>query len=506
MSPEELAGTRSHRSPEGPASNPHLDDHHRRTLPLDSAGVEEFGVVPWPALMRRRLAERVGLDRRWAILLVVLSGLFTVGFTITILAVSLPTIADDVDSTVATMSWTITGPMLAFGVVGPAYGKLGDLFGHKRVFVMGLLGAGVFAGLTAVAWNASSVIAFRVLSATAGAATGPATMAYINRTFAPEERVKPLSYWSFVNAGAPVLGVVAGAPLVESIGWRAIFLIQAPLCLVGAVLAVRLLPDTERSPGVRFDLAGSLTLGLGAATLLAGISQGPSWGWSSTSTIGCLVAGGLLILSFVAVERRVAEPLMPLRWSRTRNVILPVSTMTLQNFAYMGGFLLAPQVLQQVMDYSTERTSFVVIARPLTFALVAPLAGYLTVRIGERVSGVSGTFLVALSMMAFVLVDTDSSAWLVVTALMLSGAGVGVSGPALTSLVANAVDQSDLGVAGAMQQLMAQLGAVLGAVVMTTVQQANVDEVSGYHAAFAVSAVVAMAGAVCAMFVRPTPR
>lgn len=492
--------------PEGPPSNPHLDDHHRRTLPLDSAGVEEVGVVPWPSLMRRRLAERVGLDRRWAILIVVLSGLFTVGFTITILAVSLPRIADDLDSSVATMSWTITGPMLAFGVVGPAYGKLGDLYGHKRVFVMGLLGAGVFAGLTAVAWSPASVIAFRVLSATAGAATGPATMAYINRIFAPEERVKPLSYWSFVNAGAPVLGVVAGAPLVEMVGWRAIFVIQAPLCLLGVFVAVRLLPDTERSPAVRFDVAGSLTLGLGAATLLAGISQGPSWGWSSIATVGSLVAGSLLIVAFVEIERRVDEPLMPLRWSRTRNVALPVSTMTLQNFAYMGGFLLAPQVLQEVMDYSAERTSLVVIARPLTFALVAPLAGYLTIKVGERVSGVGGALFVSLSMFTFVFVNTDSSAWLVIAALMLSGAGVGVSGPALTSLVANAVDPSDLGVAGAMQQLMAQLGAVLGSVVMTTLQQANTDMVSGYHVAFAVAGVVSLVGAVCAAFVRPTAR
>ena len=209
-----------------------------RTLSLDAAGVDELGVVPWPILLRRRLAARIGIERQWAVLWVVLGGLFTVSFTITILVVSLQRIADEFDASVGLLNWAITGPMLAFGVVGPAFGKAGDLWGHKRVFVTGLLVAGAFAALTALAWNAASMITFRILSASAGSACGPSAMAYINRLFDAETRVKPLGYWSFVTAGAPVLGVVAGGPLVESVGWRAIFAIQAPLCLVGVVVAL----------------------------------------------------------------------------------------------------------------------------------------------------------------------------------------------------------------------------------------------------------------------------
>ena len=165
----------------------------RQTLNVDSAGVDEIGVVPWPNLFRRWLGRRVPIEREWALLLVVLTALFTVGFTITILVVSLQSIADEFGSSVSIVSWSITGPMLAFGVVGPAYGKAGDLWGHKRIFVGGLLGAGVFAALTALAWSAGSMIAFRTLSATLGAATGPATMAYVNRLFPADQRVRPLS-------------------------------------------------------------------------------------------------------------------------------------------------------------------------------------------------------------------------------------------------------------------------------------------------------------------------
>lgn len=478
-----------------------------RTPTFDSAGVDELGVIPWPILLRRRLAKKVGIDRRWAVLWVVLGGLFTVSFTITILVVSLQTIADDLGTSVSTLNWAITGPMLAFGVVGPAFGKAGDLWGHKRVFVIGLFFAGVFAGLTAIAWNVTTMIGFRILSASAGSACGPSAMAYINRMFPAEERVKPLGYWSFVTAGAPVLGVVAGGPLVETVGWRVIFAVQAPLCMVGVVVALWLLPGTDRLKGVRFDVAGSITLGLGATSLLAGVSQGPQWGWSSLAVLGCFAFGVASLVLFVQIEKRVSDPLIVLAWFRTRNVAFPVLSQTLTNFAYMGGFILAPQVLEKGLSLSTSTTGLLVIARPLTFSLIAPLAGLVTIRIGERVAGVAGALGVVASMVCWAVVGTETALWFIVVALALSGAGLGIASPAMTSLTANAVSESDLGVAGAMQQLMSQLGAVVGTVVLTTI---SVDGAKGYiepyQHAFWVAAVVSACGALAAWFVRSTPR
>ena len=480
-----------------------------RTLNVDSVGVDELGVVPWPILLRRWIGQRVPIGRNWAVLLVVLSALFTVGFTITILVVSLGDIADEFHSSVSVISWSITGPMLAFGVVGPAYGKAGDLWGHKRVFVYGLLGAGIFAALTAVAWDAPSMIAFRILSASAGAATGPATMAYINRLFPPDQRVRPLSYWSFVNAGAPVLGVVAGAPLVDAFGWRVIFAFQAPLCIIGVIIAVWLLPDTERKKDVHFDVAGSITLGAGASMMLAGVNQGPKWGWDSPYTIGLLAAATCSLVLFIRIEQRASDPLLPLHWLKTRNVAFPVMSQTLANFAYMGGFLLAPQVLQEVLHYDHSKISFVVIARPLTFAVVAPIASLITIRVGERAMGMAGGLCVVASMLSFGFVGPGTGLMLMLFALGLSGAGIGMASPAMTSLVANAVSTDDLGVAGAMQQLMTQMGAVFGSVVMTTVQQGvggGDPTPASYRAAFHVAAGVACVAVFTASRVRSTPR
>ena len=317
--------------------------------------------------------------------------------------------------------------------------------------------------------------------------------------------MKPLGYWSFVTAGSPVIGVVIGGPLVEAVGWRAIFMVQAPLCLVGFVLAWWLLPDTDRLKNVRFDVWGSVTLGVGAALLLAAISQGRSWGWSSAATVGCLVVSVLALVAFVLIEQRAAAPLVVLRWFRTRNFAWPVWSQLLSNFSYMGGFFLIPQVRGLGLGEAT--TGYLVIARPLAFSLTAPLAALVTIRVGERVAGVAGAIGVMISMVMWSTVGHGTGYLYIIAATAMSGVGLGISSPALTALMVNAVADEDVGVAGAMQQLMTQLGAVLGAAVLATISvTATTTDMSPFHQAFLVSAAVSVAAAVAAGFVRSTPR
>lgn len=492
----------------GGTSRESVHDRTDRTIAVDSAGVDEIGVIPWPILLRRRLAQKVGLDQRWAVLWVVLSGLFTTGFTITLLVVSLERIAGEVHTTPTVLTWAITGPMLAFGVVGPAFGKAGDLWGHKRIFVGGLLFASLFSLLSALAWNAGFLILFRTLAATAGSACGPSAMAYINRMFDAGERVKPLGYWSFVTAGSPVIGVVLCGPLVDHVGWRAIFAVQAPMCFVGFLLAAWLLPQTDRRSDVKFDIWGSLTLGVGACLLLAGISQGRTWGWSSTATIGCFVGSVLLVVAFALIEQRAAAPLVVLRWFRTRNFAWPVLSQMMANFAYMGGFFLIPQVLgHRGLGFSTSTIGNLVIPRPLTFSLLAPLAAIVTIRVGERIAGMAGAVALITSMLMWATVGQGAGYPFIIAATAMSGVGLGISSPALTSLMAGSVDPADLGVAGAMQQLMTQLGAVLGSAVLATASAtATAGNMSSFHTAFIIAAVVAAGAGVCASFVHSTPR
>ena len=473
-----------------------------------TTGVDEVSLSPLRERMRTALAVRVGVSRRKATMAVLLSGAFTVSFAITLLVVVLDTVARDLNSTVSVVSWSITAPMLVFAVVGPAFGTLGDLLGHKRVFVAGLLGAGIFAGLAALAPNALSLIVLRTLSAACGSAIGPAGMAFTSRLFEPHERVRPLAMWSFVTAGAPVLGVVAGVPLVSSVGWRVIFLAQAPLCVLGALLAWWLLRDTERQSGAKFDIGGALTLGLGTALVLLGINRGGAWGWTSPAIIAALLVGAATLYAFVQIERRVAAPMVPPAWFRTRNIAFPVMSQSLANFGYMGAFMIVPQMLQLGAGLSLATVGWLIIARPLTFAIVAPIGANVTMRTGERFAGMFGSMTVFTSLVILSTVRVDTPLWLIAFGLALSGLGLGVASPAMTSLLANAVDDSQLGSASAMQQLVSQMGALMGATVMITVQEATVEQgiLSSYANALVVGASVCVVAGLLASEVRSTAR
>lgn len=488
-------------------NNENQDDSRDLTF-LDAGGVDEVSVIPWSLLLRQKIVERAGVSRRKATLTVLLSCVFTVSFMITLLVVSLKTVADDLNSSTSVISWAITAPMLAFGVVGPAFGKVGDLWGHKRVFVGGLLIAGIFSLMTAFSWSAPSMIVFRTLSAAGGSALGPAAMAYINRMFDPSERVRPLGYWSFVTAGAPVIGVVAGVPLVSIFGWRTIFLIQAPLCLIGCLVALWLLGDTERRKNVKFDIKGAILLGFGSVLILLAINRGPSWGFGSSRTLIVAVFGVAALYFFVRVEQVASDPMLPLKWFRTRNVAFPVMSQAMTNFAYMGGFLLVPQLLENGLGYTTSHIGWLIIARPLVFSLVAPLSGRIAMRIGERNAGVIGACAVLASMLTLSQVSVGSSDFMIAFGLSLSGMGLGIASPALTALLVNSVENKDLGVASATQQLLNQMGAVLGAAVMVGVHEATLGSgvIRSYSFALLTGALSSGLGIFAASAVRSSRR
>ncbi len=480
------------------------------SLVIEAPGLEPVSVVPWPLLIRDRVRDRAQQSERYPtiVLWTVLYGLFSVGFTITILSFSLTQIADDLGTKPVVLTWIITGPILAFAVVGPTMGKLSDLHGPRRIYILGLAGSALFAALTAVAWDPVSLIGFRVLGAAIGAATGPASLSLINRMFARDRRAQAMGYWSLVAAGGPVLGVVAGGPIVEVFGWRWIFAAQAPLMLAGVLIAIALLPDVPRNRDVTFDVPGALLLAGTATSALFALNRAPAWGWTHPLVLGFFALSPVLLVAFVVVERRAPTPMVPLAYFSNRNFVFPITAQIFGNFAYMGGFLLTPQLLEKVLDIGTQQGSQLSIARPLSFAVAGPLAGWLTTKVGERIIGTFGMACIALSMLLLAAVGEDSSPMLVVASLVLSGVGMGAASPAMAAAIANAVADTDLGIAGAAQQMMSQIGVVAGTQVMFTVYEARssaVGDVPAFHAAYLVGAGACVLATLAATFVRRTP-
>jgi EmrB/QacA subfamily drug resistance transporter len=492
-----------------------VGDERDVDLTIEAPGAEEIAVLPWPSLFRHRVVRRVESSDRypWWVLWTVLAGLFSVGFTITILAVSLPRIATDLHSDTTTLTWVITGPLLAFGVVGPLLGKAGDIWGQKRMFIFALSLTLVFAGLTAIAWNASSLILFRILGAGEGAATGPASMALIMMVFPAEDRVKAMGFWSLIGAGAPVLGVVAGGPIVEHFSWRLIYVAQIPFTAVALIAAAIILPGRDKVQANRvrepLDILGVILVGLGTASLLFALNRGPEWGWTSPGVVVAFLLSPVMLAAFIANERRTRAPLIPLDYFKRRNFTFPIGVQFFSNFAYMGSFILTPLFLDEAFHYGETKIGLLSIARPLSFSLTAPIAGYLAVRWGERRAAIVGCAFVVASMLAWSQVDPGASNWAVMGALALAGIGLGVSSPSMAASVANAVEEENLGIAGAAQQLLTQVGIVAGIQLAETIQASRehaVGVVQSYHEAYLLAGAACVLGLVCALFVKSAER
>jgi MFS family permease len=469
---------------------------------LDAPGVDEEAVVPWSMVVGDDAGPVVdGRGRRerspWLVTVVVLVGTFWVASTITILAVSRPLIASDLGASVESLVWLISGPTIAVALTGTTAGKLGDLHGHRRVYLAGMVGATVFVVLTAMAWSGPSLIAFRVLGATIGAATGPSSLALINRMFPPERRSRALGFWSLVVAAGPVFGLVVGGPLVEAFGWRAIFWFQAPLLAATTLWSWFVLPETPRLAHVHFDVQGQAALAVALAGLLIGIDRAVAWGPAHPWVLGCwaLVPAGLV--AFVRIERRVPHPLIPLGWFRNRDFSVPVAIGFFVQFGYMGGFILAPRLLTEVRGLSADTVALMMVPRPLTFAIAGPLAGWTAMRISARATSVFGTISLTLSLVVFALVADDPATAAVVLALALSGAGIGAAQPRLTACVANAVPVADLGIAGATQLLVAQVGTTLGMNVMEAVEVVSSSSSATTGSSFSTAYVVGAAVSAC---------
>jgi EmrB/QacA subfamily drug resistance transporter len=457
---------------------------------------------------RGRLVERLkerGTHRRW-VLITSLVGMFATTFPVTILTVALADIAGEFGVSMAFITWVIAAPMLASAVALPILGKMGDLYGQRKVFLAGFVLATLAAGVTAFAWSAVALIVLRTLTQVIGAATQPTSMALVMRAFPPDERVKALGWWSLVGAGAPAVGLAVGSGLIELVGWRAIFGVQAALAVVPVVVAALILEEHERPAGrARFDLPGAATLALAAGGLMFALTQSAVWGWTSPAVLGSLALAPVATVVFVRVERRSDSPLLPLELLHRRNFVAPNVSSFFGGGAYMGGFVLAPLLLTTVLGWTTAGVALLVILRPLTYSLASPLGGQLGARVGERRGAVVGSSILAVSMALYVVGAAAQTAVVVAVALFVQGLGNGLSRPPLTASLANAVDEADLGLASASQRMLHQIGNAFGISVLTAVY-AGVDTPGSFARAYGVAFVLAAVAVVAAAMLHDRPR
>ncbi len=360
------------------------------SIAFGTLGSEAGSDLNWFSLLRARVQARAeGSSRyQWWVLWSLLAGLFALNFTFTVFIVALPTVAHQFHTSVTVLTWTMVGPLLAYGLAAPILGKTGDIYGHRRLYLFGLLGAMVSAGLTAVSHNVDMLLFARTLDGIQGAATGTASGALINMVFGREERVKAMGWWSLVGAGGPVIGVSLGSPIIAAFGWRFLFWFQLILIVVAFAVVSIVLPrrrglDHEEAAKKaqarlefrKMDWIGSWALSIAVTTLMLGLSIGPSLGWTSFWTIGAFAMSLALVAMFVHRIRHAPNPLIPAHYFARRNFVMPMVLRAAANFSYFGAFFLFPLLMEQGYGYSISRVGALAIARPIPVALSSPIAG-----------------------------------------------------------------------------------------------------------------------------------
>jgi len=462
-------------------------------------------------LARQRRARFLSrLDRRGSyqtwVLVATLSGMFANTFPVTILTIALRSIAREFEVSETTIAWVLSAPILLSAVSLPLLGKLGDLRGHRRVFLLGSMAATVTAVLTAFAWSAGSLIGLRALAAVVGGATQPSSMALIFAVTDPSRRARAMGWWSMTGAAAPALGLIAGGPLVELLGWRVVFVIQAGLSLLALVLASMILRETQPRR-VRFDFGGAVSLAVGVAGWMLAVGRVRDHGVGSPVIWVPLVLGTTGLLLFFWIESRTTAPLLPLAFLRRRNFTAPITSGAFMGAAYMGAFVVAPLLLLEIFRFSVSRAAGVMLLRTASLSFASPVGGHLGERIGERRAAVIGATIMTVSLGLIAYAATAHSLPLLALGLVLQGSGHGLGLPSLTAAVASSVGEEDLGIAAAVNRLGTQVGVAFGITALSMAYGGS-GSAHAFATAFLVGGIFSVLSVVAALFIssgqRPT--
>jgi MFS family permease len=403
------------------------------------------------------------------IIATVMVGVAATSFPTTVLVASIETIRLDMHTNLATISWVQVAPSLGFALGMPLFGKLGDLYGHRRIYVLGFGTATVFSVLTALAWDPVSLIVARTISQIGGGATGTAAIALVAALLPAERRARAIGMLNVAGGLAPVFGVVIGGPAVDAIGWRALFVIQAIPAGIAWLMALPLLTETTRRPEVRFDTLGALTLGGGATATMFAINRVRPWGIDHPVVIAAIIMAPIAFAFFIRTERRVRHPLLPLHYLRNRSFSASAATTLFMQASFIGSFVIAPLMLERLFGYSVGKTSLVLITRPFGFSFGAWMAGrhHATRSLMKLQLFGNGMLIVGSAFM--VIGPVERSIWLIEIGLILTGFANGYSRTVVYALVAERVDTADIGITTGVLNMLSQLGSAAGTTIMAAV-------------------------------------
>ena len=408
---------------------------------------------------------------RWWILLTVIIGTFLGRLDQTVVNLALPKIIDDFGITVSAAGWIATAYILANAVFVPIWGKLGDTIGRKKVYIIGfsifILGS-VLAGF---AWNLSSMIVFRIIQSIAGSADYPTAMAIIAVTFSEgRERAQALGIWSSSFAAATVFGPLIGGPLIDTFGWRSVFLVNLPVGILGIYMALRFINESRSAVKTTFfDWWGALTLGGMLSALVLVLDQGPDWGWLSAQSLICYLSTVVLLGVFIKIEKSVPEPIVDLKFFKIPAFLNALLNNFVVFMGLMGGIFLIPIFAQTFLGYNATESGYLFIPMAAALMLAAPIGGVLTGRVQSRYVIFASTLVASIGIYMFTFLDPRSTAMDIMLPLAIMAFGLGFGMAQRTNIIASVVPQSEIGVASSVLALVRNIAGAFGIAIFATV-------------------------------------
>lgn len=433
--------------------------------------------------------------------------LFMVTLDNLVVTTAIPSIRVDLDASLASLGWTVNAYTLAFAVLLLPAAALGDRLGRRRVFAAGLGAFTVASAAAALAPSIDALIAARAFQGASAAFVMPLSLTLLSEAFPAGSRGLALGIWSGVSGLGVALGPLAGGAVVEGISWHWIFWLNVPIGLVLVPLAYARLTESH-GPGRTLDVRGLLLAGAGLFGLVFSIVKAADYGWTSTTVLASGSAGLLLLAAFVAWELRTPEPMLPMRFFRSRGFTATSGVTVAMFFGTFGSIFLLAQFFQTVQGYSPLEAGLRTLPWTGVTILVAPIAGVLSDRIGSRPLMTAGLTLQAGAMALLALVSTPDVPYAqLVGPFAMAGAGMALVFAPAANAVLSSVRPQEAGQASGATNTFREIGGALGVSVLSTVfagagsyasPQAFTD---GMTQAVWVGAAVLAAGAVCALFV-----
>ncbi|HEY1359822.1 MAG TPA: MFS transporter [Thermoleophilaceae bacterium] len=409
---------------------------------------------------RLRLNEH---NRRWWTLGAMCFALFMIMLDNTVVNVALPSIEDDLGATLSGLEWTVNAYTLTFAVLLVTGGRLGDIFGRRRMFLAGVVVFAVSSASIGLSPDQGWLVAGRAVQGIGAAFMMPGTLSIISNTFPREERGKAIGTWAGVSALALAIGPVLGGALTEYVSWRAIFFLNLPVAAGAVAVTLYAAPESrDESTKHRVDWPGIVTLSAGLTALVLALVEGNSWGWGSARIVALLVTALIGIGTFLLLEPRVKEPMVDFGFFRSRTYLGANIVAFIVSFAMLSMFFFMALYMQNILGYSALQAGIRFLPSTLMIVVVAPLAGRLADRVGPRPPMVVGLLLVSSALLLQTRIDVDTGYALLLPSFVLMGLGMALVMSPMSTAAMNSVREDKAGVASGILSMSRMVGGTFG--------------------------------------------